>query len=468
MSKVENKISQQLASEPVKKLMLKFSIPCIISLLVSALYNIVDQIFIGQGVGYFGTAATSVAFPLTVIALAIALMIGDGAGAFFSLKIGEKDTKSTELIVGNAITMFATSGIVLALISSLFLKQILGMFGATEAVMPYAMDYTRIIAIGLPVAMFSAGFNSIIRGDGNPKFAMISMLCGALINTVLDPIFIFTLDMGVKGAAYATIIGQLVSTILGILYIKKFNNIKFKLKFLKPNFRICKTTLTYGISSFITQAAIAIVAIATNNVLTKYGAASVYGSEIPLSIFGIVTKVNQIMLSVLLGIAVGAQPILGFNYGAKKMDRVKETVKIALTGAVIVSALGLICFEFFPQQIVNLFGAGDAMYNEFGVMYFRIFLAGCILNAIQIVCVIFFQAIGQPMQSGILSLSRQIIFYLPGLFILPIVIGIKGAIYAAPIADILAFILAMILMSMKWKQINALEDKEESKLSKVA
>ncbi|MDA3733556.1 MATE family efflux transporter [Niameybacter massiliensis] len=468
MSKVENKISQQLASEPVKKLMLKFSIPCIISLLVSALYNIVDQIFIGQGVGYFGTAATSVAFPLTVIALAIALMIGDGAGAFFSLKIGEKDTKSTELIVGNAITMFAASGIVLALISSLFLKQILGMFGATEAVMPYAMDYTRIIAIGLPVAMFSTGFNSIIRGDGNPKFAMISMLCGALINTVLDPIFIFTFDMGVKGAAYATIIGQLVSTILGILYIKKFNNIKFKFKFLKPNFNICKTTLTYGISSFITQAAIAIVAIATNNVLTKYGAASVYGSEIPLSIFGIVTKVNQIMLSVLLGIAVGAQPILGFNYGAKKMGRVKETVKIALTGAVIVSTLGLICFEFFPQQIVNLFGAGDAMYNEFGVMYFRIFLAGCILNAIQIVCIIFFQAIGQPMQSGILSLSRQIIFYLPGLFILPIVMGIKGAIYAAPIADILAFILAMILMSMKWKQINALEDKEESKLSKVA
>lgn len=457
MTKVNKDISYQLANEPIRKLMFKFSIPCIISLLVSALYNIVDQIFIGQGVGYLGTAATSVAFPLTVISLAIALMVGDGAGAFFSLKIGEKDVKSTELIIGNAITMFAVAGVVLATITIIFLKPLLIMLGGTESVMPYAIDYTKIIAIGLPVAMFSTGFNSIIRADGNPKFAMISMLCGALINTVLDPIFIFVFDMGVKGAAYATVIGQLVSTILAILYIGKFNNIKFKIKFLKPNFKICKTTLIYGISSFITQAAIAIVAIATNNVLIKYGQLSIYGSEIPLSIFGIVTKVNQILLSIVLGIAVGAQPILGFNYGAGKIQRVKETVKSALVGAIFVSAIGLIGFEVFPQKIVNLFGAGDAVYNEFGVMYFRIFLAGCILNAVQIVCIIFFQAIGEPKQSGILSLSRQIIFYLPALFILPMIMGIKGAIYAAPIADLLAFVLTIVLIKIKWKQMSALE-----------
>lgn len=457
MSKANNEISYQLANEPIKKLMFKFAVPCIISLLVSALYNIFDQIFIGQGVGYYGTAATSVAFPLTVIALAIALMIGDGAGAFFSLKIGEKDSKSTGVIVGNAIVMFVVSGVSLALITSIFLEPILKMFGATEAVMPYAIDYTRIIAIGLPVAMFSTGFNSIIRGDGNPKFAMISMLVGALINTVLDPLFIFTFGMGVKGAAYATVIGQLASAILGIIYIKKFNNIKFSMSFLKIDFKISKTILLYGISSFITQAAIAIVAIATNNVLTKYGAQSIYGSEIPLSIFGIVTKVNQIMLSLLLGIAVGAQPILGFNYGAKKIDRVKETVKIALTGAITISAIGLLVFQLFPQQIVNIFGEGEALYNEFGVMYFRIFLSGCVLNAIQIVCIIFFQAIGEPSRSGILSLSRQIIFYLPALFILPMVMGVKGAIYAGPVADVLAFILTVILMRIKWKQMNQMQ-----------
>lgn len=468
MIKENSEISQQLENEPVKKLIVRFSIPCIISLLVSALYNIVDQIFIGQGVGYFGNAATSVAFPLTVIALAIALMIGDGAGAFFSLKIGEKDTKSTELIVGNAITIFLISGVLLALITSIFLEEILIIFGATEAVMPYAIDYTRIIAIGLPLAMFSTGFNSIIRGDGNPKYAMISMLCGALINTILDPLFIFTFGMGVKGAAYATVLGQLSSSILALLYLKKFNNIKFKSKFLKLNLNICKTTLTFGISSFITQASIAIVAIATNNVLTKYGSMSVYGGEIPLSIFGIVTKVNQIMLSVLLGIAVGSQPILGFNYGAKRIDRVKETVKIALTGAIIVSAIGLLCFMFLPQQIVSIFGEGDALYNEFGVIYFRIFLSGCVLNAIQIVCTIFFQAIGQPMQAGILSISRQIVFYLPPLFILPSIMGIKGAIYAGPVADVLAFALTIILMRNKWKKMSLLEDNISNTSNKTA
>ena len=423
----------------------------------SDLYNIVDQIFIGQGVGYFGTAATSVAFPLTIIALAIALMIGDGAGAFLSLKIGEQDKKSMEKIIGNAITMFMVAGIALAVIAVIFLEPILTLFGATEAVMPYAVDYTKIIAMGLPLAMFSTGFNSIIRGDGNPKFAMLAMLAGALINTVLDPLFIFGFGMGVKGAAYATVIGQLVSAGLAVMYLGRCNNIKFKMSFLKLDWSICTRTLVFGISSLITQVAIAIVSIATNNVLTKYGAASIYGSEIPLAIFGIVTKVNQIMLSVLLGIAVGSQPILGFNYGARNMGRVKETVKIAFGGAIIVAIIGLIAFQCFPAQIVNLFGSGDELYNAFGVMYFRIFLAGCILNAFQIVCIIFFQAIGQPMQSGILSLSRQIVFYIPTLFILPMFVGVKGAIYAAPIADILAFVLAVVFLTKKWKQMNQME-----------
>lgn len=450
----QQEVSNPMGTEPVKKLLLKFSIPCMISLLVSALYNIVDQIFIGQGVGYLGNAATSVAFPVVTIAAALALMIGDGGGAFFSLKIGEEDKNATKSIVGNAISMLVIAGVALAVISSVCLKDILVLFGATKAVMPYAVGYTRIIAIGLPFAVFGTGFNSIIRADGNPKYAMISMLIGALLNTVLDPVFIFIFKMGVEGAAIATIIGQIVTAVLGVVYLKKFNNITFSVGSLKIKWGICKTTMLFGISSFITQASIAIVAICTNNVLTKYGAASIYGKEIPLSVFGIVTKVNQIVLSILLGIAVGAQPIYGFNYGAGKLERVKETYKLALTGAVIVSLVGVFFFEVFPQQIINVFGAGDTLYNEFAVMYFKIFLVFCMLNAVQIVCTIFFQAIGQSTNAAILSLSRQIIFYLPFLFILPRFVGIKGALYAGPIADMLAFILSVIFMVIKWKKMN--------------
>lgn len=454
MNTNNTEVKNPMGTEPIKKLLLKFSIPCIISFLVSALYNIVDQIFIGQGVGYYGNAATSVAFPLVVIAAAFSFLIGDGGGAFFSLKIGEDDHEATESIVGNVVSMLVIAGIVLAVVSNLFLKDILVMFGATDAIMPYAVSYTRIIAISLPFAVFGTGFNSIIRADGNPKFAMISMLSGALINTILDPIFIFMFKMGVEGAALATMIGQIVSALCGFLYLKKFHHITFTMKSLRLKWNIAKTTLLYGISSLITQVSIAIVAICTNNILTKYGALSVYGKEIPLSVFGIVTKVNQIVLSIFLGIAVGAQPIYGFNYGAGKLERVKETYKVAFGGAVIISLIGVFFFEVFPQQIIRIFGAGDALYNEFAVMYFRIFLVFCTLNAVQIVCTIFFQAVGQSTHAAILSLSRQIIFYLPFLFILPRFFGIKGALYAGPIADVLAFILSAILMLRKWKQMN--------------
>lgn len=454
MNTNNNQTVNPMGSEPIQKLLFKFSIPCIISLLVSALYNIVDQIFIGQGVGYLGNAATSVAFPLVTIAAALALMIGDGGGAFFSLKIGENDKKATESIVANVVCMLTIAGVVLAVISIIFLDQILVMFGATEAVMPFAVGYTRIVAMGLPFAVFGVGFNSVIRADGNPKFAMIAMLSGAVLNTILDPIFIFVFEMGVEGAAIATIIGQIVTALMGVIYIKKFNNVTITMKSFKMKWSICKKTLTFGISSLITQASIAIVAICTNNVLTKYGAVSVYGKEIPLSVFGIVTKVNQIVLSIFLGIAVGAQPIYGFNYGAGKLERVKETYKAALKGAIIVSLIGLFFFEVFPQQITNLFGAGDVLYNEFAVMYFRIFLVFCTMGAVQIVCTIFFQAVGLSGHAAILSLSRQIIFYLPALFILPKFLGVKGALYAGPVADLLAFILSVTLMTMKWKKMN--------------
>jgi len=453
MSMQQGGVSHELGDLPIKKLLLKFSIPCMISLLVSALYNIVDQIFIGQGVGYYGNAATSVAFPLVIVSLALSLMIGDGGGAFFSLKVGENDTKTTGNVVGNVINMLVIAGVGLALLSVIFLEPLLKAFGATESVLPYAMDYTRIIAMGLPFAMFSGGFNSVIRADGNPKFAMISMLSGALVNTVLDPIFIFQFDMGVKGAAYATVIGQVVSTVIAVAYLKRFKHIQFCKEHLKMHGEICVKILGFGISSLITQLSIAVVAICTNNVLGKYGAQSVYGSEIPLAVFGIVTKVNQILLSVFLGIAVGSQPILGFNYGAGNMKRVKETVKLALISAAVISFVGLLIFEFFPQQITNIFGAEGDLYNEFAVMYFRIFLAGCVLNALQIVCTIFFQAIGKPSKSGILSLSRQILFYIPSLYILPLFFGVKGAIYAAPIADVLAFVLTAVLMTVQFKQM---------------
>lgn len=457
---MEQAISEEksiFATEPIGRLIAKFAIPCVISLLVNSLYNIVDQIFIGWGVGYLGNGATNVVFPITIIALALSLMIGDGGAAYLSLKLGEGDLKSARKGVGNAVTMVTVVSIVLMAVFLIFINPILNLFGATDTLRPFALEYGYVIGIGLPFMMIPAVINSMIRADGSPKYAMFSMILGAVINTVFDPIFIFVFHMGVRGAAIATVMGQVASFIFSVVYMPRFKSVHFDAACFRPVWKTCKSILTFGISSFITQFAITIVMALTNNLLAKYGAASVYGSEIPLTATGIVMKVNQILISILVGIAVGAQPIIGFNYGAKNFMRVKKALDIALVVSEIISIIAFLIFQFAPMSVVSLFGSEEGLYNEFAVLAFRIFLLLCPLTGFQTVIAVYLQAVGKPVKSALLSLSRQIIFFAPAALILPMFLGVTGVLWTGPVADGLAFIFSVILPVYERKQLHKIE-----------
>ena len=457
---MEQAISEEksiFATEPIGRLIAKFAIPCVILLLVNSLYNIVDQIFIGWGVGYLGNGATNVVFPITIIALALSLMIGDGGAAYLSLKLGEGDLKSARKGVGNAVTMVTVVSIVLMAVFLIFINPILNLFGATDTLRPFALEYGYVIGIGLPFMMIPAAINSMIRADGSPKYAMFSMILGAVINTVFDPIFIFVFHMGVRGAAIATVMGQVASFIFSIVYMPRFKSVHFDAACFRPVWKTCKSILTFGISSFITQFAITIVMALTNNLLAKYGAASIYGSEIPLTATGIVMKVNQILISILVGIAVGAQPIIGFNYGAKNFMRVKKALDIALVVSEIISIIAFLIFQFAPMSVVSLFGSEEGLYNEFAVLAFRIFLLLCPLTGFQTVIAVYLQAVGKPVKSALLSLSRQIIFFVPAALILPMFLGVTGVLWTGPVADGLAFIFSVILLVYERKQLHKIE-----------
>ncbi len=451
-----------LGTEKIGKLIRKFSIPCIISLLVNSLYNIIDQIFIGWGVGYIGNGATNVVFPLTMIGLALSLMFGDGASAYLSLKLGEKKKEEAAKGVGNAVAISSIISIIFCAITLIFLPQLLTMFGCTETLREYAIKYGSIIAIGLPFSMIGTTLNSIIRADGSPKYSMTSMLTGAILNTILDPIFIFVFKMGVEGAAIATVISQIATFILNIIYIKKFKSIKISKESLKIKASIVKNVAMLGISSFITQMSIVFVMAAENNLLGKYGMESKFGSEIPITVLGIVMKISQILNSIIIGIAAGAQPIFGYNYGAGKFDRVKKTLKIVLGTSVIISTFAFILFQTIPDKLIAIFGSGDENYIEFACLTFRTYLMLCICNGIQIPSGIFFQAIGKSIKSAILSISRQIAFLIPAMIIFSHFFGLKGVLFAGPFADGLAFILASILLVKEVKNLKAgnVEQKE--------
>lgn len=441
------------ATEPVGRLIVKFAIPCVISLVVNALYNIVDQIFIGWGVGYLGNGATNVVFPITIIALALAVLIGDGGAAYLSLKLGEGDLDSVKKGVGNAAVMITIAGIAMLVITIVFMNPILTLFGATDVLRPAALEYGYVIAIGLPFTMISTALNAMIRADGSPKFAMVSMLLGAIINTVFDPIFIFIFDMGVRGAAIATILGQIISFLVSIFYLPRFKTFHFDRSALRLHKRVCLSVLSLGVSSFITQIAITIVMALFNNLLAVYGAASVYGSEIPLTAMGIVMKVNQIMLSILVGIAIGAQPVIGFNYGCKNFHRVKRAFEVAIAAAEIIAIIAFFIFQFAPMSVVSIFGSEEGLYNEFAVKCFRIFLMLCPLNGFQTVAAIYLQAIGKPIKSAVVTLSRQIVFLVPVALLLPKAMGVVGVLWAGSAADALAFILALAMIVYEMKKL---------------
>ena len=443
-----------LGTEKISSLIRKFSIPCIISMVVNALYNIVDQIFIGRGVGYLGNGATNVVFPLTIIGLAISLMCGDGTSAYLSLKLGEKKKDEAAKGVANGIILSCILSVLFCAITLIFLPQLLNLFGCTDNLRELSLAYGGIIAMGLPFTMVATTLNSIIRSDGSPKYSMATMITGAVLNIILDPIFIFKFNMGVQGAAIATVISQILNFVLNVLYIRKFKSIRISKKSLALNFNVIKKIMALGISSFITQMSYVCVMSVINNLLGKYGADTKYGSEIPITVVGIVMKINQILTSVILGIAVGAQPIFGYNYGAKKLDRVKTALKYVIGSSVCISTLAFILFQTIPDKLISIFGSGDDNYIEFACIAFRTYLLLCICNGVQIPSGIFFQAIGKSSKSALLSLSRQIILLIPSMLILGGIFGLTGVLAAGPVADGIAFVLACTLLFLEIKNLN--------------
>lgn len=448
-----NEKSNLMGTKSIPKLLLSLAIPAIIANLVNSLYNIVDQIFIGHGVGYLGNAATSVAFPLTTICMAIGLMVGLGASANFNLEIGRKNPEKAKMIVGTASTILIASGLVIMVITNVFLKDLLYLFGATELTIDYAVEYTRITSFGIPFLLFSTGFNPIIRADGSPIYSMLSVLTGAILNTILDPIFIFVCDWGMAGAAWATLISQIVAATMCALYFIWFKNVRVKIKDFIPKFSIAKIIATVGMSSFIFQISTMVIQIVSNNMLKKYGADSIYGSDIPIAIAGIVSKISLIFLAVIIGIIQGAQPIFGYNYGAKNYKRVRDTLKLAIISSFIFSLFAFALFMFAPRPLISLFGEGSELYFEFGTKYLRVFLFFTFLNGVQIASTTFFQAIGKAVKGAILSLIKQVIFLLPLLIVLPIFMGVEGVMFAAPISDLIAFISAAIMLFFELKHM---------------
>lgn len=447
-----------LGYEKIGKLIRKFSIPCIISLVVNSLYNIVDQIFIGWGVGYIGNGATNVVFPITMLCLAFALMFGDGSSAYLSLKLGEKNKKEASKGVANGVLISIIVSILFFAIIVGFLPQILNLFGCTDALREDALGYGFYIALGLPFMMVGTTLNSIIRADGSPKYAMTSMVIGAILNIILDPIFIFIFKMGVEGAAIATSISQFVTFAMNIVYLKRLKSIEITKQDIKLKPSIAGRVSMLGISSFITQMSIVIVMAFENNLLGKYGAESKFGAEIPITVFGIVMKISQILNSIIIGIAAGSQPIMGYNYGAQNYARVKKTLKYVLGLSLIVSTVAFLLFQLIPDKLIMIFGSGNELYMEFACDAFRTYLMLCICNGIQIPSGIFFQAIGKGVKSAVLSLSRQIIFLIPAMVMFGHLFGIHGVLYAGPFADGLAFIIAVILLILQVRKFKKAEE----------
>lgn len=447
----EREKDNPLGIEKISVLLRKFAVPSIVAMLVSSLYNIVDQVFIGQGVGYLGNAATNVAFPLTTICMAIALLFGIGGAANFSLSLGRGDKEDAARTVSNVLYMVILFGVLYAVFIELFLTPLLNAFGATDNVFPFAIKYARITAIGIPFLIFTNAISALIRADGSPKYSMTCMVTGAVLNTILDPLFIFGFEMGIEGAAWATTISQIVSFLCAFCYLRRFQSVELKKEHFKLQTGRCVQIASLGLSNSLTQLSITLIQIVMNHSLTYYGMRSVYGEDIPLSAAGIVMKVNSILIAVFVGLSQGSQPILGYNYGAAQYGRVKAVYQLAVKCSFVVSTAGFILFQFFPKYIIALFGSADnKLYLEFAVKFMRIFLFMIIINGVQLISSNFFSAIGMPFKGILLSLSRQVIFLIPLMLILPIFWGIDGVMFAAPVADTIAFVFSIILVKREF------------------
>ncbi|WP_318712772.1 MATE family efflux transporter [Treponema sp.] len=436
----EENVENPLGYEKISTLLRKFAVPGIIAMVVNSIYNIVDQIFIGWGVGYLGNAATNVAFPVTVIAFAVFLSLGVGGATRYSIYLGEKRTEDAAKVVGIAVTAAVAFGIIYAAFVFIFLKQMLFAFGATDEIFKYALQYTSITNIGLPFIVIMNVISHTAMADGSPKYSMLIMVTGGIINTILDPIFIFVFQLGVAGAAWATVIAQIVSFSISVVYLKKFKRVTLKKEYFRLNLRQAMVTVKYGMSQGLNQCAMCLVMVCMNRTMVHYGALSIYGAEIPLAASGIVMKVNAIVIAVLIGISQGMQPIIGFNYGARKYDRVKKTYFLAIECELAITIIAVICFHLFPEYILSIFGKGDELYMEFSVKFMKCFLCALPLGAVQMLSSNLFASIGKSVKGALLSLTRQVIFFIPILFVLPIIYGINGLFWVGPTSDVLAFV----------------------------
>ena len=446
-----------LGTERVGSLMVKFAVPSIIAMLVGALYNIVDQLFIGQAVGTLGNAATNIAFPLSTSCIALALLFGIGGASNFNLAMGEGRKEEAASYAGNAAVLLIGSGLVLFLVTQLFLTPLLAFFGAPADVMPYAKVYVRITSIGFPCLILTAGGCHLIRADGSPKMSMICNLIGAGINTVLDAIFVLGFRWGMAGAALATIIGQIVSAAVVLYYLAHYKTVHLGKKQLGVEHRYAVNIMALGTASFFNQVAMMIVQIVLNKSLTHYGELSEYGAAIPLACAGIVTKVGQLFFSVIIGISQGTQPIESFNYGAKQFGRVREAYNLAVRAGAIISVVSFLIFQVFPGEILALFGTGSDAYFKFGIKFLRVYLFFTFVNFLQPITSTFFTSIGKPQKGTFLSLTRQIVFLLPLTLILPLFVGIDGIMYAAPVADCLAAVIAITMAVKEFREMKKLE-----------
>lgn len=450
----EVKKGNPLGYEPIGKLLRQFAMPAVIAMLVNAVYNIVDQIFIGQGVNYLGNGATTVCFPIVTVILAIGTLLGAGGSAYSAIRLGEKKDKEAEKALGTVFTLLVVSGIVITAAGLIFLEPILKMLGATPLNMSYAKDYASVILWGATFNLLGIGLSNFARTDGAPKLSMYSMLIGAVLNTILDPIYIFVFHWGVKGAAVATITSQLISAVILTHYFMRRGKMRLRKSTMIPRAPLAGRIAGLGISSCITQLGAAVMQVIMNKSLVTYGNRTAVTGDVALSAMGVVMKISMILVSICVGIGIGAQPILGFNCGAGQMDRVKKTYLKSAVAATIVSIVGLLLCQMIPGLLMGLFGKENADFTSFGIRCLRIYMLGIFCAGFQIVSTNYFQATGQPLKASVLSMLRQLLLLIPLLLILPLFFGLDGILYAGPIADITSGIIVSFFIVHEMKKLS--------------
>lgn len=454
MEQIQHKHKNPLGYEPIGKLLLQFALPSVVAMLVNAIYNIVDQIFIGQGVGYLGNAATTIAFPVVTIILAVSTLLGAGGSAYAAIKLGEHDEKQAEQTMGNVFVLSVLAGVILAVAGLIFLDPLVKLFGASANTMEYARQYTSIILIAAPFNVLGVSMSNLARTDGKPMLSMYSILIGAVLNVFLDPLFIFVFHWGVAGAAIATSISQVISAVVLVCYFIWKGNMRLHRRSMKLNGGICRSMAILGISSCALQMASTVLNIILNNVLVFYGNQDPVGGDIALSAMGIVMKISMIIIAVCIGIGVGSQPILGFNRGAEQPERIRKTYVLALIVSTSVTCIGWILCETIPDTILLLFGKENATFTEFAVRSMRIFLGGMFVAGMQIVTTNYFQATGQPLKANIMSMLRQVLLLIPLLLILPRFMGLNGVLYAGLFADLTTGSIVIVFVIMELKKLN--------------